>query len=59
MKRRNENGKKAYIKKNENGIFWLYENNNGVWEQVDGDRRLFVVKEMAKNWNYKIIKEPK
>ena len=38
----------------ENGIWWLVD---AITDKpIDGDRRKYVVLDMAKRWNYKIIK---
>ena len=37
----------------ENGIWWLVNNSND--EPIDGDRRKYVVLNMVKRWNYKIV----
>jgi len=42
------------IYKMENGFYWLRDCLTG--ELIDGDRRLYVVKDMAKRWNFKIVK---
>ena len=52
--------KLAFIKKYENGFYWLYTiNDKGENEQIDGDRRLYVVKDMAKRWGYKLVSKEK
>ena len=53
--------KLATIYKIESGFYWLYELKNGEFINdtdlaIDGDKRLYVVKDMAKRWNYKLIK---
>ena len=50
--------KLAFIKKNEIGYYWLYEINEkgNNYQEVDGDRRLYVVKDMAKRWGYRLVK---
>jgi len=50
--------KLAFIKKNEIGYYWLYEINEkgNNYQEVDGDRRLYVVKNMAKRWGYRLVK---
>ena len=37
----------------ENGIWWLVDAITDT--PIDGDRRKYVVLDMAKRWNYKII----
>lgn len=50
---RDEKMVEVTIYKMENGFYWLRNCNTG--ELIDGDRRLYVVKDMAKRWNYKIV----
>ena len=50
---RDEEMVEVTIYKMENGFYWLRDCNTG--ELIDGDRRLYVVKDMAKRWNYKIV----
>ena len=53
-----ENGKpkkEGYITKFENGYYWLIGEVDGEIENIDGDKRLYVVKDMAKRWGYKLI----
>jgi hypothetical protein len=50
---RNEEMKEVTIYKMENGFYWLRDCKTG--ELIDGDKRLYVVKDMAKRWNYKIV----
>lgn len=38
----------------ENGFWWLVDVITN--EPIDGDRRKYVVLDMAKRWNYEIIK---
>jgi hypothetical protein len=49
--------KLAFIQKNENGFYWLYSINDegDYYKEVDGDKRLYVVKDMAKRWGYKLV----
>jgi hypothetical protein len=49
--------KLAFIIKNENGIYWLYAINEKAndYKGIDGDKRLYVVKDMAKRWGYKLV----
>jgi hypothetical protein len=51
--------KLAFIRKNENGNFWLYEINEkgNDYQEIDGSKRLSVVKDMAKRWGYKLVSE--
>ena len=53
------NDKLAFIRKNENGNFWLYEINEkgNNYQEIDGSKRLSVVKDMAKRWGYKLVSE--
>jgi hypothetical protein len=46
--------KTAKIAKWENGIYWLIDVKTD--EPIDGDKRLYVVKDMAKRWGFKVIK---
>jgi hypothetical protein len=48
------NIKTVKIIKWENGTYWLIDTKTD--EPIDGDRRLYVVKEMAKRWGYQVIK---
>ena len=50
---RDEEMVEVTIYKMENGFYWLRDCNTG--KLIDGDRRLYVVKDMAKRWNYKIV----
>lgn len=46
----------AFITKFENNIYWLIsKKDNDFYYQIDGDRRLYVVKDMAKRWGYKLV----
>jgi hypothetical protein len=54
---REEKMKEVTIYKMENGFYWLRDCDTG--ELIDGDRRLYVVKDMANRWNYKIVKKCK
>jgi hypothetical protein len=52
--------KLGYIVKNESGFYWLYQiTDNSTYlndkDAIDGDSRLYVVKDMAKRWGYKIV----
>lgn len=51
------NVKLGFIQKNETGYYWLYAINDkgNYYKEIDGDRRLFVVKDMAKRWGYKLV----
>lgn len=51
----NNEKRDVIIYKMENGFYWLKDYKTG--ELIDGDRRLYVVKDMAKRWNYNIKKE--
>ena len=44
---------KVKIVKMENGFYWLVDIETE--EYIDGDSRLWVVKDMAKRWSLKII----
>jgi hypothetical protein len=47
--------KYAKIVKYENGFYWLIDLKTG--EAIDGDKRKYVVKDMAKRWGYTIQKD--
>jgi hypothetical protein len=47
--------KEGYITKFENGFYWLIGVVDGEIENIDGDKKLYVVKDMAKRWGYKLI----
>jgi hypothetical protein len=51
------NTKLAFIYKNESGNYWLISINKkgDYYEEIDGDRRIYVVKDMAKRWGYKLV----
>lgn len=53
------NDKLAFIRKNENGNFWLYEINEkgNNYQEIDGSKSLSVVKDMANRWGYKLVSE--
>lgn len=49
--------KLAFIQKNENGFYWLYAINDkgDNYKDIDGDKRLYVVKDMAERFGYKLV----
>jgi len=48
--------KLAIIIKNELGFYWLIsKKDNDFYYEIDGDKRLYVVKDMAKRWGYKLV----
>jgi hypothetical protein len=52
----NIDNKIAFITKFENNIYWLIsKKDDDFYYQIDGDRRLYVVKDMAKRWGYKLV----
>ena len=42
------------IEKWENGNYWIIDVKTG--ENIDGDKRKYVVLDMCKRWGYKIVK---
>jgi hypothetical protein len=57
--REDSNQKIGYIEKWEGGFYWLIsknpEDSNDYYYPIDGDKRLYAVKDMAKRWGYKIL----
>lgn len=47
--------KYAKIVKYENGFYWLIDTKTN--EAIDGDKRKYVVKNMAKRWGYTLEKK--
>lgn len=50
----NTNKRQVYLEKWQGGFWWLVDAQTG--EPIDGDKRKYVVLNMAKRWNMKIIK---